>query len=110
MSIADGRIAAWTSAWQCLESASTVRQQMHKLPQNPDNLDAQRIYRQEYESLMAEARVFVALTAVDLDVGIGGGQWLQQRYDAEQRVQNEQWADLFDRKPKDDEGESDGAN
>lgn len=82
MTVPDGRIAAWASAWQCVESAQKYRQEVDRALGKGRGIsaEAQSIAMQQYNCLMAEARVMATLASVESDhVGIGAGAWLEDR-------------------------------
>lgn len=81
MTDADGRIAAWATAWQCVESAQKYRQEVDRALAKARSVTTEdrQIAMQQYNCLMAEARVMSVLASVESDhVGIGAGAWLER--------------------------------
>lgn len=105
--ISDGRVAAWTNAWQCVEAAQNTRNEVFKVEadraRSASSTDDDLFFSQRstlYNALMREAEVFVGLASVATDVGVFAGTFIREmeRRKEEQKVKQSDFiADVLGR-------------
>lgn len=109
--VADGRSAAWISAWQCIEAAQNTRNEVFKIESkrrdagdtspNDDLFFSQSSTL--YNALMREAEVFVGLASVATDVGVYAGTFIRdyERRKSEQKAEQSEFISrVMDGRPK----------
>lgn len=99
--ISDGRVAAWTNAWQCVEAAQNTRNEVFRVESkrrdagdtspNDDLFFSQSSTL--YNALMREAEVFSQLAHVPTDVGVFAGTVIRdyERRKSEQKAEQSEF-------------------
>lgn len=99
----DGRVAAWTSAWQSLETLSKIRSEACQVNDLNGQLPVQ------YWAILRETEALIEMSKVDTGVGWLAGSWLSARWEEQITTQSARTTAMFEEtmkryeQPKDDD-------